>query len=195
MDGRVISAFTRVFRRAMPGHDGACGKFFDYTPATLLTTYRAYARRYPASLIEREATMQTAGAENAPREREWPFDMVREARLKCDAVLILRSANAKDIPRIRTRVRAARRMRTSKCIRPHASRRIAADVGLWKRLHSRRAATLLSMRVRAQHQPAAVRNDHRRNSLVSGLLFTMKTATRACAPQIDACASAANWAT
>jgi len=25
MDGRGISAFTRVFRRAMPGHDGARG--------------------------------------------------------------------------------------------------------------------------------------------------------------------------
>src|SRR6516162_9046957 len=53
MDGRVTSAFTRVFRRAMPGHDGAAcwGKFFDYTPTTLLTTYRVCARRLqPRSL-------------------------------------------------------------------------------------------------------------------------------------------------
>src|SRR5262245_53078008 len=48
MDGRGISAFTRVFWRAMPGYDGArmfAGDFFDYTPTTLLTTYRACARR------------------------------------------------------------------------------------------------------------------------------------------------------
>src|SRR5262249_58208246 len=35
----------------------------------------------------------------------------------------------------------------------------------------------------------------RLRSIVSGLLFRMKGATRTCAPQIDACASAANWAT
>src|SRR5262249_35327204 len=34
----------------------------------------------------------------------------------------------------------------------------------------------------------------RLRSIVSGLLFTMGIATRTCAPQIDACASAANWA-
>jgi len=49
---RVISAFTRVFRRAMPGHDEMGENFFDYTTTTLLTTYRAYARPYAASLIE-----------------------------------------------------------------------------------------------------------------------------------------------
>jgi hypothetical protein len=48
---RVISAFTRVFRRAMPGHDEMGENFFDYTTTTLLTTYRAYARLYePRSL-------------------------------------------------------------------------------------------------------------------------------------------------
>ena len=47
MDGRV-----------KPGHDGASclgeilRRFFDYTTTTLLTTYRAYARQYAASLIE-----------------------------------------------------------------------------------------------------------------------------------------------
>src|SRR6516165_6263372 len=49
---RVISAFTRVFRRAMPGHDEMGENFFDYTATTLLTTYRACARPYAASLIE-----------------------------------------------------------------------------------------------------------------------------------------------
>src|SRR5262245_5044879 len=34
--------------------------------------------------------------------------------------------------------------------------------------------------VRAEHQPAAVRNDYRRNSIVSGLLFTMNGATATC---------------
>src|SRR5262249_32838417 len=56
MDGRVISAFTRVFRRAMPGHDEMAhhvwGKFFDYILTTLLTTYRAYASPSAASFIE-----------------------------------------------------------------------------------------------------------------------------------------------
>src|SRR5262252_3542911 len=42
-------------------------------------------------------------------------------------VLILRSAHAEDVRQIRTCVRASRRMRTSKCMRPHASRRIAAQ--------------------------------------------------------------------
>ena len=34
--------------------------------------------------------------------------------------------------------------------------------------------------VRAKHQPAAVRNDRRRNFIVSGLLFTMTFATATC---------------
>jgi hypothetical protein len=37
--------------RPMTAHN-AWGKFFDYTTTTLLTTYRAYARPYAASLIE-----------------------------------------------------------------------------------------------------------------------------------------------
>src|SRR5262249_36064022 len=36
--------------------------------------------------------------------------------------------------------------------------------------------------VRAKHQPAGVRNDRRRNSIVSGLLFTMNGATGTCLP-------------
>src|SRR5262249_9797706 len=34
--------------------------------------------------------------------------------------------------------------------------------------------------VRAEHHPAGVRNDYRRNSIVSGLLFTMNGATATC---------------
>src|SRR5262245_46540135 len=58
MDGRGLSAFSRVFCRAKPGHDGAScleeilRRSFDYTPTTLLTTHRAYARAYAAWLIE-----------------------------------------------------------------------------------------------------------------------------------------------
>src|SRR6185503_4089189 len=52
----------------------------------------------------------------------------------------------KIVPPTRTRVRASRRMRTSKCIRPHASRRIAARFQRWKDVGPRGAAVLLSMR-------------------------------------------------
>jgi hypothetical protein len=53
-------------------------------------------------------------------------------------LLILRSAHAQAVPQTRTRVRASRRMRTSHCVRPHASRRIAARVGRGKHLRLRR---------------------------------------------------------
>jgi hypothetical protein len=36
--------------------------------------------------------------------------------------------------------------------------------------------------VRAKHQPAAVGNDRRLRSIVSGLLFTMNRATHTCRP-------------
>src|SRR6476620_7519874 len=52
----------------------------------------------------------------------------------------------KIVPPTRPRVRASRRMRTSKCIRPHASRRIAARFQRWKDVGPRGAAVLLSMR-------------------------------------------------
>ena len=64
----------------------------------------------------------------------------------------------------------------------HASRRIAAQPSLWTHPRSRRAATLLSMRAGAKHQPAAVQNDRQRRFTVSGLLFTMTFATRTCRP-------------
>src|SRR5215467_493106 len=60
-------------------------------------------------------------------------------------VLILRSAHAEGVRQIRTRVRASRRMRTSKCMRPHASRRIAAQRCRGGRVLVR-AAMPLSMR-------------------------------------------------
>src|SRR5215475_5835085 len=49
---RVTAGLTRLFRRAMPGHDEMGEDFFDYITTTLLTTYRAYARPHAASLIE-----------------------------------------------------------------------------------------------------------------------------------------------
>src|SRR5262249_45998454 len=49
---RVTAGLSRVFRRAMPGHDEMGEDFFDYTTTTILTTYRAYARPYAASLIK-----------------------------------------------------------------------------------------------------------------------------------------------
>src|SRR5215831_19306139 len=52
MWNRVTAGLSRVFRRAMPGHDEMGEDFFDYTTTTLLTTYRAYARPHAASLIE-----------------------------------------------------------------------------------------------------------------------------------------------
>src|SRR5215471_18600297 len=60
-------------------------------------------------------------------------------------VLILRSAHAEDVRQIRTCVRASRRMKTSKCMRPHASRRIAAQ-RCWGDGVLASAAMLLSMR-------------------------------------------------
>src|SRR5215471_10684890 len=62
----------------------------------------------------------------------------------------------------------------------HASRRIAAQPSLWTHPRSRRAATLLSMRAGAKHQPAAAQNECRLRSIVSGLLFTMTGATATC---------------
>src|SRR5262245_2167688 len=94
-------------------------------------------------------------------------------------VLILRSAHAQALPQARTRVSASRRMRTAttwpSCFETHRS-----ALGLWKRLRSRPAAMLLSMRARGKHQPVAARNKDRRNSIVSGLLFTMDGATPTC---------------
>src|SRR5262245_3359019 len=72
------------------------------------------------------------------------------------------------------------------CFETHRS-----ALGLWKRLRSRPAAMLLSMRTTVrgafwpneatwENQPAAVRKDRRPRSVVSGLLFTMDSATPTC---------------
>src|SRR5215471_20167704 len=91
-------------------------------------------------------------------------------------VLILRSAHAQALPQSRTRVRASRRMRTAtawpSCFETHRS-----ALGLWKRLRSRLAAMLLSMRA---NQLAAVGNDRWFALPVSGLLFTGNAAPSAC---------------
>src|SRR6516165_1716926 len=107
MDGRVTSAFTRVFRRAMPGHDGAAcwGKFFDYTPTTLLTTYRVCARRLqPRSLRAcsrddpeygaRRGVLRRAACNRLPREAR---DPARQAlRPGCEELAArIRKANAR----------------------------------------------------------------------------------------------------
>src|SRR5258707_1234567 len=64
--------------------------------------------------------MQNPGRKNAPREREWLFDIVRRElpktvrrRAASSAVLILRSAHAQALPQSRVSVRASRRMRTA----------------------------------------------------------------------------------
>src|SRR6516164_8828090 len=107
MDGRVTSAFTRVFRRAMPGHDGAAcwGKFFDYTPTTLLTTHRVCARRLqPRSLRAcsrddpeygaRRGVLRRAACNRLPREAR---DPARQAlRPGCEELAArIRKANAR----------------------------------------------------------------------------------------------------
>ena len=110
-----------------------------------------------------EAKMQSPGAENAPRERGGVrvLEIARpgmedsESAKKQEntgngpavraARLILRSADAEDVPQTCRRVRASRRMRTDtawpSCFETHRS-----AFGLWRRLRSRRAAMLLSMR-------------------------------------------------
>jgi len=96
--------------------------------------------------------MQSPGAENAPRERDGLFDIVRwelpktiRRRAAGSAVLILRSARVQTLPQSQTSVRASRRMRTVTAC-PHASRRIAAQPT--RASVCARAAMLLSMRAR-----------------------------------------------
>jgi hypothetical protein len=104
-----------------------------------------------------EATMQTPGAENAPRERGRLFEMVNCASTQC----------------------------SSSSFETHRS-----ALGLWKRLRSsgcdapqhegEGAPRIVGRTKPSEHQPAAVRNRRRRNSIVSGLLFTMSGATATC---------------
>jgi hypothetical protein len=87
------------------------------------------------------------------------------------------SASAKSNARARASKDEDERLSAPSCFETHRS-----ALRLWKRLRPRHAATLLSMRARAKHQPAAVRNDHRGGFIVSGLLFTMTFATPTCRP-------------
>ena len=93
-----------------------------------------------------------------------------------------------ELPQIRSCVRASRRMgrRYPSCFETHRS-----AFGLWKRLRSRSAAMLLSMRATVRgafwpneatwkNQPAAVGNDRWFVLPVSGLLFTGSRATPTC---------------
>jgi len=82
--------------------------------------------------------------------------------------------------KVRTGVRASRRMRTSRCVRPHASRRIAARFGCGSSCIRIPLRCSSAWGRGAKHQPAAVGNDRRLRSLVSGLLFTMDGATPTC---------------
>ena len=153
----------------------------DYKSTTLLTTYRAYARRYAASRRR---------AQNVPREREWLFDIVSWELPKTvrrgaatSGVLIPRSAHAQALPRIRTRVRASRRMRTDtpSCFETHRSALGWEAPALAS--HASRVCPNEAKRGacgRSKDQPAAARNDRRRNLIVSGLLFTMSFATHTC---------------
>ena len=138
------------------------------------------------------------GRKNAPRERDGLFDIVRwplrviprphpEERARRR-----RSANSK----ARTRVSKDEdgRLGSPSCFETHRSAR-----RLWKRLRSsccdapqhegdgarrilakQSQAGRMRVLVRAKHQLAAVRNDRRLRSIVSGLLFTMNGATPTC---------------
>src|SRR5262249_11586355 len=97
-------------------------------------------------------------------------------------LLILRSAHAEDVPRIRRSGRASRRMRTCDWVRPHAS---SASQRIWAGEAPALAWCCDAPQhegAGAKHQLAAVRDDRRRTFIVSGLLFTMTFATPTCWP-------------
>jgi hypothetical protein len=108
---RVISAFTRVFDAL---------RHVQRVPRTHPNVSRRSA--HPSTGVS-EAKGQSPDAAMRARERDGLFDIV--SWFSRD-VLILRSAHAERVPQTRTRVRASRRVRTNHCVRPHASRRIAA---------------------------------------------------------------------
>jgi hypothetical protein len=97
------------------------------------------------------------GRKNVPRERGRLFEMVNCASTQC----------------------------SSSSFETHRS-----ALGLWKRLRSsgcdapqhegEGAPRIVGRTKPSEHQPAAVRNRRRRNSIVSGLLFTMTGATPTC---------------
>src|SRR5262245_44842075 len=110
-------------------------------------------------------------------------------------VLILRSAHAEENPQsTNERARVSKdedvRLGSPSCFGTHRS-----SSSLWNHRCSLGAAMLPSMRARARaafwkaqwrakHQPAAVGNDHPLRSIVSRLLFTMRTATLTCRARI-----------
>src|SRR5262249_46531715 len=107
---RVISAFTRVFDARWQAY-----RVFRRAPE------RFSALRPPRDSGERSQGARP-GRKTAPREREWLFDIVRwelpktvGRRAATAVVLILRSAHAEEVPRIR-----ARRARVSKDEDGHA---------------------------------------------------------------------------
>ena len=136
-----------------------------------------------------EATMQTPGAKCAAGTRECVlFEVVspalRDARPHPEERACRRSlANSK----ARTRVSKDEDVRRSlpSCFETHRSARPP-----WKRLRSsgcdapqhegEGAPRIVGRTKPSEHQPAAVRNRRRHNSIVSGLLFTMNGATATC---------------
>jgi hypothetical protein len=87
------------------------------------------------------------------------------------------SASAKSNARARASKDEDVRLGSPSCFETHRSAAEAEGV-----CASICAAMLLSMRARAKHQLAAVRNDRRGRVIVSGLLFTITFATPTCRP-------------
>ncbi len=133
-----------------------------------------------------EAKLQTPGAKRAAGTRECVlFEIVsRDVRPHPEERACRRSlANSK----ARTRVSKDEDVRRSlpSCFETHRSARPP-----WKRLRSsgcdapqhegEGAPRIVGRTKPSEHQPAAVRNRRRHNSIVSGLLFTMNGATATC---------------
>src|SRR5262245_10958037 len=166
---RGESAFTRVFHARWHAH----GCSAEHPNVSRRSAHPSFGVS--------EAKPQTPGAKNAPRERDGLFDIVSRTEMRCCLHPEERAPSV--VLQSRTRVRASRRMRTCDWVRPHASRRIAAQPRPWGRLcfHLRCDAPQHEG-AGAKHQLAAVRNDRRGTFIVSGLLFTMTFATPTCWP-------------
>src|SRR5262249_37594354 len=128
------------------------------------------------------------GRRNAPRERDGLFDIVRwelpkTARRRTASSVCPKPPHPEE--------RACGSAAATQVVRARVSKDGAA-IPLMLRDASQRsravdafelawAAMLLSMRARGlQNQPAAVGNDRRLRAIVSGLLFTMDSATPTC---------------
>src|SRR5262249_39447208 len=120
------------------------------------------------------------GRKHAPREREGLFDIVSWTEMRCclhPEERACASASAKSNARARASKDEDVRLGSPSCFETHRSAAEAEGV-----CASICAAMLLSMRARAKHQLAAVRNDRRGTFIASGLLFTMTFATPTCRP-------------